>query len=455
MGECQLMPSAERKRAAAWWLSPTAVTVVVAAVSFSLTAAIGDDVFRELWHSPKAVTGTALLLILCGPLALAFSSSAVGAIRPIVQPTDLWPALNPRAVSLLTRASTILVALTVLGFLVFAARIVQSGVAWTDLSLAAGQKGAPAIKDLVGTVPGLTTMTQFGIPAVIISSVLLAQRCSRAELAKIVIVLAMAIPRAFVWEERLAFLELVVPIVVVGCYRLTAVGKATRSIRMLPIVAIPSALGVFAVFEYFRSWHYYRESSNSFLGFATDRLAGYYATAINNGYLELTQLNWPERLPRATIDFFWNAPGLELGLHDRFAGNLPGRTTPATPDDYHMMLTQFGNPEFNNSSGYTAPFLDYGTFGGLLYFLVVGLIAGLLYRGFREGRPFGLLLYPLLFGGLVELPRYIGWAAGRSAPAWVALIFVAIALNRLTNKDSLKPLGAAATGQPAQQTVAR
>jgi oligosaccharide repeat unit polymerase len=447
MGECRLMPSAEDKRAAIWWLSPTAITVVVAAVSFSLTAAIGDDVFRELWHSPKAVTGTALLLILCGPLALAFSASAVGAIRPIVHPTDTWPALNPRAVALLTRASTVLVALTVLGFLVFAARVVQAGVAWTDLSAAAGQEGAPAIKDLVGTVPGLTTMTQFGIAAVIISSVLLAQQYSRAEVVKIVIVLAMAIPRAFVWEERLAILELVVPIIAVWCYRLAAVGKATRSVGALPVVAIPSALGVFAVFEYFRSWHYYRESSDSFLGFATDRFAGYYATAINNGYLELTHLNWPERLPSATIDFFWNAPGLqELGLHDRFAGNLPGRTTPATYDDYQMMLTQFGNPEFNNSSGYTAPFLDFGTLGGLLYFVAVGVIAGLLYRGFREGRPFGLLLYPLLFGGLVELPRYIGWAQGRAVPAWVALIIVAIALNRIRTS---------ATEQPAQQTVAR
>jgi oligosaccharide repeat unit polymerase len=452
MGGCQLMPPAGGKNTAAWWLSPTAVTVVVAAVSFSLTAAIGDDVFRQLWNSPKAVTGAALLLIVCGPLALALSSSGVGAFRPVVQPTEGWPGLNPRAVSLLSRASTILVALSAFGFLVFAARIAQSGITLSDLGA-----GGPAIKDLVGTVPGLTTMTQFGIPAVIISSLLLVQQYSRAELAKIAAVVAMAIPRAFVWQERLAILELVVPIIVVVCYRLAAAGKATRSIRLLPLVAIPSALGVFAVFEYFRSWHYFRESSDSFLGFATDRFAGYYATAINNGYLELTHLNWPERMPRATVDFFWNAPGVqELGLHDRLAGNLPGRTTPATPDDYRVMLTQFGNPEFNNSSGYTAPFLDYGTVGGLLYFLVVGVIAGLLYRGFREGRPFGLFLYPLLFGCLVELPRYVGWAAGRSAPAWAALIVVAIALTRLRNVEAtLTPPRAAATEQLAQQSVAR
>ena len=45
-----------------------------------------------------------------------------------------------------------------------------------------------------------------------------------------------------------------------------------------------------------------------------------------------------------------------------------------------------------------------------LFFLLVGLLAGLLYRGYRAGTMggmFGMLLYPVFFVGLLELPRYV------------------------------------------------
>ena len=291
-------------------------------------------------------------------------------------------------------------------------------------------------KTLSAQSPGLTTMTQLGGPAVIISSLLLAQQYSRAEVVKIAIVMGMALPRAFLWSERLAVLELVVPIIVIACHRLATSGRATRMIRLLPIVAIPAAVGVFAAFEYFRSWNFYRNTSGSFLGFSVERAAGYYATAINNGYLELTHLNWSGHAPRRTVDFLYEAPGLEqLGLQSWVSGNVPGRVGHITDADYENLLAHFGNPEFNNSTGYTAPFLDYGLIGGLLYFAVIGIIAGLLYRGFREGQAFGLLLYPLMFVGLIELPRYLQWAEGRFFASWVALIVVAFALRRTMRRS--------------------
>lgn len=86
-----------------------------------------------------------------------------------------------------------------------------------------------------------------------------------------------------------------------------------------------------------------------------------------------------------------------------------------------------------------APFLDFGTVGGLIYFAVVGVIAGLLYRGFRTGEAFGLLLYPLLFVGLIELPRYLQWAEGRFFPSWLALVAVAIALKWRTRHEPVTP----------------
>lgn len=435
-----------------WWLSPTAVTVAVAAVSVSLTAAVGDDRFRELWGSPKSVTGSGLLLLSSGALTLALAAGAVIAVRPVGRLDGRWPALTPSARSVLSKASTVLMTFTVAGYLGFAILIARSGVAWSSLDAAAGYMDGPPIKDVVGTVPGLTTMTQFGMAAVIISAVLLADRFSRAELLKIVVVVGLAVPRAFLFTERLAVLELVVPLAVVACYRLATAGRARRLIQLLPVMAIPATVGIFSVFEYFRSWEFYRGSSESFWRFSAERAAGYYATALNNGYLRLTHLDPPGHVPVDTMSFFWNAPVIDsLRLYDRVAGNVPGRTAPLGDQDYVSLLTNFGNPEFNNSTGYAAPFIDYGIAGGLLYFAIVGVVAGLLYRSFCDGTPFGLLGYPLLFVGLIELPRYVHWAQGRAFPSWVALIVVAVLLSRLVRSTApdnvdqrplLSPVGA-------------
>ncbi|MCV7171926.1 oligosaccharide repeat unit polymerase [Mycobacterium manitobense] len=384
------------------------------------------------------MTGSALLLMLCGAMALALTASAVIAIGTEASAAREWPDLSPKAVSLLGKASTVLVCLTTIGTVSFAVMLVRAGVDVTDLHAASGYRGSPAIKDTVGTVPGLTTMTQFGCPAVIVSSLSLAQRISRAEVIKVCAVMAMALPRAFLWSERLAIVELVVPLAVVACMRMATNGRVTRIVQWSPIIVIPGSIAVFAGFEYFRSWNFYRGHNDGLLQFSVERGAGYYATAINNGFLELTHLTRTGGAPDRTVDFLYEAPGLQqLGLQSWVLGDLPGRNGPATDADYEMLLNHHANPEFNNSTGYAAPFLDYGVTLGLVYFAVVGVIAGLLYRSFRNGEAFGLLAYPLLFFGLIELPRYVQWAEGRFFPSWIALIVLAMTLKRVTRHESL------------------
>ncbi len=53
----------------------------------------------------------------------------------------------------------------------------------------------------------------------------------------------------------------------------------------------------------------------------------------------------------------------------------------------------YGKPEFNNIGGVATPFVDLGLPGGLVYYVTAGLICGVLYRAYQEGRPLGLLLY--------------------------------------------------------------
>jgi hypothetical protein len=121
---------------------------------------------------------------------------------------------------------------------------------------------------------------------------------------------------------------------------------------------------------------------------------------------------------------FWTAPGVdEIGLYQRLNGHDNGEV-------YLSILEQHGTPEFNNSSGLAAPFVDLGTAGGLVYLLVAGVLIGLLHRAFLETRAVGLLVYPVLFIGVVELPRYLSWSQGRVVPALAALAVLVVLLGR-------------------------
>jgi len=416
-----------------WWLSPVAVSLFVAVASIVPTALLGDDFFRTLWRSPKSVTSHTLFLFGCGAAALAFGSLIVIAIMATGETLSAeWPVLNHRAAHLMRRASTLLTTLTVTGYLGFAFLIAQAGIQPAALFAPSDDSGAP-LRDSIGTIPGVTTMTQFGLAAVVISSVLLVNEYSRSELAKLLIVIGLALPRAYIFSERLAILELVVPVGVVLAARMAAQrGMWRRAAQLLPIVSLVALLVMFGAFEYFRSWNYYRDHTTmSYPQFTVSRFAGYYTTALNNGQLVLDHLNWPNRLPYDTIEGFWVAPGIEsVGLYERLGGHLPPYGRPRTESIYAGVLDHFGTPEFNNQSGYVGPFIDYGTVGGLVFFLVAGLIAGFLYSAFCQARPVGLLLYPLFFLGLVEMPRYIYWPQGRTTYAWIALVIVTVLVAR-------------------------
>ena len=67
----------------------------------------------------------------------------------------------------------------------------------------------------------------------------------------------------------------------------------------------------------------------------------------------------------------------------------------------------------------------------------IGVIAGLLYRLFCHGSPLGLLVYPVFFVGLVEMPRYVYWGQGRATYAWLAIAIVLVLVYRRRNRVPL------------------
>lgn len=429
-----------KPRPSLWWLSPVAIALIIGAASIIPTAVVGDEAFRTLWRTPKAITTETLLLFGCGALALAFGALVAFAVYAAPRPgATRWPAMDADTLGLLRKAGTVLTALTVMGYVGFCYLILRSGLSFGQLFAGSEDDGYLPAKDAIGTIPGLTTTTQLGVAAVVIATIVAVQQFSWFEVAKVAIVIGLAVPRAYIYAERLAILELVIPVSVIVAAHL-AVGKRRQrtTAKLLPLAGLVLVVVVFSVFEYNRSWSYYRiHGQTSFVEFALSRLAGYYVTALNNGHLILEHLSWPGRWPFDTIDGFWSAPGIEqFGLYERLSGYTP-RYVRGEVSPYFDTLAQFGNPEFNNQSGYVGPFIDYGWFGGLIFMFVIGLVAGLLYRGFCHGRPLGLLVYPVFFTGLVEMPRYVYWGQGRVTYAWLGIAIVLFLIYRRRNKVRL------------------
>lgn len=431
-------PTGRSRSPSLWWLSPAIIPIVVAAVSILPTAFVSDQQFRMSWRSPRSVTTETLVMFGCGAATLAFGAligiALVGS-RMHQRRTVPWPGLDAGTVDFLRRASTVLTVATVCGYLGFALLIARAGITPAEL-LAGSADDAQPLKDRIGTVPGITTLTQFGIATVVVSTTALMQRFAWSEIVKIVIVVGFAVPRAYINSERLALLELVIPVAVIVAARWSTSRGVSRFVaQTIPIFGMVLVVVTFGLFEYFRSWSFYRAQGNtSFVDFALVRFAGYYATALNNGQLVLEYLRWPNKWPYDTLEGLWSAPGIEtLGLYQRLSGHEPPyNRTDVSP--YFDVLRHHGNPEFNNPSGYAAPFADYGFAGGFIFFLVVGIAAGALYKSFAAGRPFALLVYPVAFIGLVEMPRYLYWVQGRTTYTWLALLAIAVVLAHQTRR---------------------
>lgn len=417
-----------------WWHSPVLMPAVVIPLSLSLTAFIGNTTFVDEWRTVKVITPATILGFMCVGLMVAVGAAFTVGHSGDDDTEGRWGLFNARQLTLLRLASSLFFWLTITGYAAFVVAGYRAGVSLTDLSDYFGDASSGVIRDTVGTVTGITTMTQFGIASVVVSTVLIVNGWRRWEIAKLGVVILLAVPRALFFTERLALVEVIVPALVVITAWLARTRRRQRLVSWLPAVLIPALLGLFALFEYTRSWTFYSQHyEGGFTRFALERFGGYYATAYNNGYILTAFADRPGRWPYRTIAFLWEAPGLKTL---DFASLVNG-FSPAS--DYKMAVEQHGNWEFNNPSGIASAVVDYGMVGGAIYLLLAGAVAGWLYRCFSRSEPIGVLLYPVIFLGLLELPRYIFWSEGRATPALFCLAVLGVMLRRRQKEPSARP----------------
>lgn len=424
-----------------WWTTPVGCLLVVVPASVALTVAIPDRDYRLFYNTPKVVTDGQALLFL-----LAAGCLALGSLVPLSlgsrAPSRRWPNLSTRQVDILEQGAGVCFWVTVAGYCAFVAAGFARGVTPSLLvrSLFSQSNFSGTLKTSFGGLPGITSLTQVGIAFVILDSALLSCRFSARARRRLIIIMVLSLLRSFFVQERLALLEVVVPLVVIAATRRHRRRRRSWGLRLAPALALPALLVVFGIFEYSRSWVYYRlHTSSSYPVFVIHRLAGYYVTSYNNGALQLDFGHPRGWLPFNSISAVWTSPGLaQLHLFDRLTG-LNGDTV------FANILTQHGNIEFNNPGGLAVPLLDFGAFGGLMFFIVVGIVIGAVYRSYRGGSIMGVLLYPMMFTGLLEIPRYLYWTEGRAVPAYLALLIVGGRIHRAGQSPDRRALIMAST----------
>ena len=69
---------------------------------------------------------------------------------------------------------------------------------------------------------------------------------------------------------------------------------------------------------------------------------------------------------------------------------------------FEQHLFTYQDPEFNSPSGLYAVVSDLGLTGAVVYMCAVGLLSGMAFRAYREGRLAGVLLYPIFFISLIR-----------------------------------------------------
>lgn len=419
-----------------WWHSPAVVVTFVGTVGVLFTAVVSDETFRMFWNEPKLVTAQTLILFEVGTLAFGFGAAvAATAIPKEDNLTRKWPNLDDTTRKVLHWASVGLFPVVLLGYGTLFVLLARSGFSLSEILGAGDNQWDTPVKSAIGSIPIVSTLVVFTSPVVVISMVLLADRYSRAELTRLVILVVLSLLQAQINSERSAFLGAVVPMMVVGTAIMARSGGWRRAIaKAVPAFLVVAVVGIFSVGEYFRTWSFYKEHGTaSFPDFVLYRLAGYYATAVNNGQVILDHLNWPNRIPYDTIEFFWSMQGIyQLRLYEVLGGHERpnGKAGSGAPGSlYYDALNHFANPEFNNTSGYVAPYVDYGAVGGTLFWLFSGAFAGILYRGFCRGWPFALLLFPAGWAGYVEFPRVYYWSNPGSTYVWIATAGVIVAIQ--------------------------
>jgi hypothetical protein len=395
------------------------------------------------WHVPRHFDEVDLLFI--GGCILAFVCGSVLLRAPSARRArDPWGRFDPREVGFLLMVFRLGLGLTLFGYAIWFFIGFRNGLTPQLAGEALIGRGGAAYetKALLTTVPGITTMIQFEMGVFIIGLVLCFNGHVRQVLGWLVALFFIIVIRSILNDERLAIIEILAPSTCLLTYYyrrpLSFLLRGPVSLAW-PFLAVLVIYLIFTATEYGRAWTtFYADQGEygSVWEFTLMRLVGYYVTALNNG-AQMYAVMGPREIPYATFQCFWKFPIV--------GGALYAKMGVREQDSFFDMESSEVNPEFNNFSAVYDFALDWTEIGAVVFFFVAGFAVFYLYRLFIRGHLTGVLLYPLVFVGILEIARTLYWTNSRTFPSWMLLLLAIAGIKwlgrrrlRLTRSESME-----------------
>ncbi len=421
-----------------WWLAPVWPFVGIVASTMIAAWLQSDEAFL-IYGAPKYIR-TEHLYLAAAVIGMFSLGCYLASGSPAARASLFLPLLRSRSVHELQAADArertidtiayrwflLATLLTLVGYAAWLAVGLKNGfrpAMFLDILRGSEEMNGDVLRrDYFPTIPGVTTCTQFGVPATLLGAWLFL-RGQTSILWPLLGLAGISVLRAIGFNERSALLELIFPSMFI-VMRMWMLGwpmpaRWQQLLRIAPIVSPILLVLFFGGFEYFRSWRYYQDQFDSYAEFTVWRLSGYFTTAHNNGAMGYEK-GHPRPLPFYVLKPYWEFPLVE---HSPFGYE---QLTGYKIEEQHMaMLANHGTDELNNEGGMFQPTLDLGLAGGLLYWLGYGAVSQLLYRRFVRGTLLGITLYPIFYMALLETPLILFLCHPRIFPALVTLVAVA------------------------------
>lgn len=395
-----------------WWFRPSRIALLVI-LPITCSAFLAPNQFYRQFKSFNAITSDDFLLLWLSILGFA-GASWLGEVL-VLDPRPMPPYVREANYRILLLGSTTVAAIATFVFLAPFFAHPQF-----ILSVFRGDPGAIyAVELYANQIAGITSLENlFSLVVVLfmIKGKVTGRRQTRWETAVLALILAVSAFKAVMHGERLALIELVVPICIVGI----ALRPRSTAWVLAPVAGVVGLILFFAGTEYLRSWvAFYSKESESLIDFAMNRLLAYYLTSINNGAFIYNDAH-SYIFPIFTAGWLWRMPIPHLS-------NYLAEVAGANPDVLEI-LSRGQNVEFNDTSGIFAPLIDFGPGVGTLTWIVLGFFSGRLYRAFAEERYFGLILFPTWYVGILEIPRIFYWGESAYFPCFVCSLALTFAL---------------------------
>lgn len=417
----------------------------------------------QWWHSPSALT---LFFLVPFFLAVSAFSSDIIERAPVLQVRQVYVSLIH-----IIEGVTLLLALSVgsffgerstfrftrtvsnrsLDFLFWCCTLAYA--VWFGPMLAAnphligdtliGAKGAMyTVRETAPNIPGLTTLSQFGISFAIIYAfkIFHDREVMPPRFKKMMaVVFGLAFFRAAVFSERIAVIEVAVPFFSIYCAsqrtRYTVFGVL---VKLFPYSLYAAAPLFFGIFEYNRSWkNHYVNVYDNFWHFLIDRFLLYYATALNNICALIDISPNPTFRGEWTLNWLYKFPiiGQFIAPHQR-------------SDLWFIdFLRQHGSPEYNNTTGLLTVLYDWSWPIAIVLMATYGIIAGTACASFKSGAGFARYVYPVFLYSLFEMMRigyiYDGRAFAALTGVLVAVLFWARPTTRAASGSAIVAMSAA------------